>query len=314
MSFHEDLRGLDLHAPSNERVENQTYQSIPKLKAVALAGMGDSYPKVVPANPENYPNFAISAEEIAPGKSGIVTALGFMWSVDTSPWPATTILYSDDSGNLDTQPYGVPIAFVVRQDATCGVLYVFAIGDSTLINNWSVLGNVGTDPEGNFVGTQDRVGLSIRTDYQHRIRIDEKGNIGFGKEEPSGFFHIKEHTTSPGSGRIYHTFEVNTYDAEYNTAFAYTIPDNAIVKMEIDIIGREANDSFCSFKRTNTYSIISGYALRSGPGQSDYTHRTDPGFNFRFTQSGNQAIIQVKANTSEVTKWIGTATIDILTA
>jgi hypothetical protein len=313
MSFHEDLRGLDLHAPSNERVQNNTGSTIPKLRVVTLDGIGTPHPQVRLANPNMFVNFGITTAEMIDGADELVTTIGFMWAVDTSAWPAGTRLYSDINGVLSTGPLGAPVALVIHQDAQCGVLYVTAFGD-LFVNHWSLDGNAHTDPDTQFFGTVDAVGLTIRTNNVQRIRIDEQGRTQFGQETPQGFIHIKEHTTSPGTGRIIHTFEVGTNDTTFNRAYAYTVPDGAVVKAKAHILGRESSTSRCSFERVNVYTRDGGYAIRAGQGQSSYTYRSHKGYNFRWGQTGNQLTLEVKADSASPTKWIGTLEIDVLIA
>jgi hypothetical protein len=317
MGFHEDLRGLDLHAPTNERVENDSGATISKMKVVSLDGMGTTYPKVIPANPNLRSNFGVLTAEMTQGEDELVTALGFMWAVDTSPWPVGTILYSDVNGDLSTATLGAPVAQVIHQDATCGVLYVFALMDLVIdanTNDWNVLGNLGTDPDINFIGTTDNVGWTIRTNDIQRVRIDEQGRTMFGQEVPQGFVHIKEHLSSPGTGRLVHTFEVSTSSTAEQTAFAYTVPDGAVVKIRAHVLGRESNTSRCSFERVNTYTRDGGSAIRVGQGQSSYTYRSHDGYDFKWSQTGDQAILEVKAASANLTKWIGTVEIDVLIA
>ena len=314
MGFHRDMRGLALHAPSNEKVENNSGSSIPKLKVVSLDGHGVLYPQIVLADPNTKISFGITNSEILDGTDGTVATIGFMLNVNTSTWVPNTILYSDANGDLSTVPLGNPVAVVIKQDAACGVLYITTIGDSfgDTKNPWLIDGNNGTDPDSNFLGTLDNVGLSLRTNDTQRVRIDENGNFMLGQEEPQGFFHIKEHTSSPGTGRITHTFEVTTNDATYNVAYAYTVPDGAVVKVRGHILGRESSVSRCSFERVNTYTRDGGLAIRTGIGQSSYTYRSHGGYNFRWGQTGNQLTLEVKADTANPTKWIGTLEIDVL--
>lgn len=316
MGFHENLRGLDLHAPTNERVENNTGSTISKMKVVSLDGMGSTYPQVVLANPNVRANFGIVTAEMSNGENELIAAIGFMWAVDTSAWPNGTILYSDINGDLSTTSLGSPVAQVVHQDINCGVLYVFALGDLLVdvIPDWGLMGNAGTNPNINYLGTQDNVGLTLRTNSIQRVRIDEQGRTMFGQETPQAFVHIKEHTTSPGTGRLVHTFEVNTATNTYQTAFAHTVPDGAVIKIKGHIIGRESSSSRCAFERVNTYTRDGGTAIKVGQGQSSYTYRSHDGYDFRWTQTGNQAILEVKAATANITKWIGTVEIDVLIA
>lgn len=315
MGFHRDLRGLALHAPSNEKVENNSGSAIPKLKVVSLDGHGTLFPQVVLANPLVRFNFGITNAEIPDSNSSTVSTIGFMLNVDTSTWSPNTLLYSTITGDLSATVLGNPVAIVIKQNASCGVLYVITIGDALgdAKNPWLLNGNLGTDENINFLGTQDSEGLQIKTDNINRVFIDSSGNTAFGQHKPDGFIHIKEHTSLPGTGRIIRTFNVTTNNNTYNTAFSYLVPDGAVAKIKIHTIGRESPTSRCSFERTNTYTRDGGSAIRvNAVGQSSYTYRSDPGYNFRWSQSGNMALLEVKSNTANDTKWVGTVEIDLL--
>ena len=316
MGFHNKLRGLDLHGPTNEMVENQTDLPINKMKVVSLDGMGNTHPKVVLANPNVRSNFGIATDQIQDGGFGVVTTIGFLYVVNTAAWVPDSLLYSTVNGDLSVVPLGTPVAFVVKQHANCGVLYVLAIGDLLVDNvpDWHIDGNLGTNEDVNFIGTQDATGLQVKTNSANRIFVDAQGRTAFGNLKPEGFIHIKEHTTSPGSGRIIHTFEVGTTSATYAMAFAYTVPNGSVIKIKVNVLGRESTTSRCSFERTNTYTRDGGSAIKVGAGQSDYTYRSEDGYNIRFGQVGPQLTVEVKANSANQTKWIGTVEIDILTA
>ena len=315
MGFHRDLRGLALHAPSNEKVENNSGSSIPKLKVVSLDGHGALYPQIILANPLVRFNFGITNAEIADGDNNTVSTIGFMLNVDSSSWAPNTILYSTITGDLTTTVLGNPVAIVIKQDVSCGVLYVITVGDAfgDAQNPWLLAGNSGTDEDANFLGTADTQGVQIKTDNTNRIFIDSSGNTAFGQHKPDGFIHIKEHMALPGTGRIINTFSVATSDTAYNTAFSYLVPDGAVAKIKIHAVGRESSTSRCSFERTNTYIRDGGSAIKvDAIGQSSYTYRSDSGYNFRWSQSGNMALLEVKSNTANDTKWVGTVEIDLL--
>lgn len=57
--------------------------------------------------------------------------------------------------------------------------------------DWSLLGNVGTNANTNFIGTTDNRGFAIRTNNTERIRVLSNGLIGFGITLPDAAFHIK---------------------------------------------------------------------------------------------------------------------------
>ncbi|WP_289660847.1 beta strand repeat-containing protein [Flavobacterium panacagri] len=57
-------------------------------------------------------------------------------------------------------------------------------------NDWHLLGNAGTDPATNFLGTIDNQDLSFRTYNTERMRIASSGNIGIGTAAPANTLEI----------------------------------------------------------------------------------------------------------------------------
>lgn len=51
--------------------------------------------------------------------------------------------------------------------------------------SWATLGNAGTSPATNYIGTSDATDLSIRTSGQERMRATATGNIGIGTSSPT---------------------------------------------------------------------------------------------------------------------------------
>ncbi|MHA4808146.1 Ig-like domain-containing protein [Flavitalea flava] len=54
---------------------------------------------------------------------------------------------------------------------------------------WSVLGNIGTKPDSNFLGTTDSLRLSLRTKSLERLSILPDGKIGIGVKTPTAQLH-----------------------------------------------------------------------------------------------------------------------------
>jgi len=70
---------------------------------------------------------------------------------------------------------------------------------------WDIIGNSGTTPTTNFLGTIDNVPLILRTNNLERFRIDATGNIGIGTQTPRGPFDIQKYgdvylTPNPNGG------------------------------------------------------------------------------------------------------------------
>ena len=131
MGFHSALRGVDLHSPSQETVENNTGSPIAAMKVVAQNGMGTAYPQIVTCTGGTTPAFGIVPATFATGTSTQIMTMGYMFNLNTNAWAANAVLYSDASGNLSAVVLGNPIAIVVKQDATVGVLYVLSSTGTT---------------------------------------------------------------------------------------------------------------------------------------------------------------------------------------
>lgn len=126
MGFHKDLKGLDLHSPSNERVENNTGSTISKLKAIKFSGIGSggSYPSALPISSYSDHVRGVMAEVVANNATGLACAFGILQNVDTSAWTVGTQIYSDDSGNLTSTVTAIRVGEVLKQHATAGIIYI----------------------------------------------------------------------------------------------------------------------------------------------------------------------------------------------
>lgn len=125
--LHAQLAALDLHAPSNYLVENDTGVDIPALKVVTFNGIGTNFPSIEVVTSPAQPVRGVTAMDIpalAGSNTGYITGLGFLINVNTSPWTEGTRLYSDSSGNLTTVVLGPLVATVYKQDAVNGYLFI----------------------------------------------------------------------------------------------------------------------------------------------------------------------------------------------
>ena len=75
---------------------------------------------------------------------------------------------------------------------------------------WNLLGNAGTNPSTNFIGTTDNQDLVFRTNNTERMRILSNGNVGIGTTNPLLIFEVQGiapnpqvliGTTNPASNR-----------------------------------------------------------------------------------------------------------------
>lgn len=129
MSLHKKLTGADLHAPSNQQVENTTGSTIASLRAVTFSGVG-VYPKITPISSLNEVVRGVTSSAIAHSSVGYITCLGFLFNVNTNAYNINDKLYASIGGALSTIPFGLPVAYVLKKDAVHGILYVSNTGVS----------------------------------------------------------------------------------------------------------------------------------------------------------------------------------------
>lgn len=79
-----------------------------------------------------------------------------------------------------------------------------AIGAS---NFWNILGNSGTNPATNFLGTTDNQALVFRTNNTEKMRIAANGFVGVGSNAPATKMHIL--STSTGGNSVLNTNTAN---------------------------------------------------------------------------------------------------------
>lgn len=318
MPFHRDLKGPALHAPTNERIENNSGVTIQKLQVVSLDGHGTAFPQVVLANPNIQNNFGIAMQELIDGSNGYVTTVGFMVQVDTSAWAPNTLLYSDASGNLTTTALGNAAALVVKQDAQCGVLYVLTLADAfgDAANPWLLSGNSGTDPDVQFLGTNDNVGLTLRTNGTQRARIDENGRFllgDAGEQTPKYFIHTKQHSGFNGSGNMRETAAIEINNTIFNNIYSFQVPDLSVVMATFRIVALEdGNTGQANFIRSGTWFRQGGTAQQMGVLQSDFTNKSKSDFDIEITQTGTTVFVNVKNAGAVDTRWMITVELDIM--
>lgn len=309
MSFHRNLRGLDLHAPTNELVENSTGSVLTKMKVVRLNGMGAIYPNVALADPANYVNFGVVQFDIPVGKIGYVCCFGFMFELDTSAWNVGDYLYSDASGNLTNVVNGGILAQVIKVDPEFGVIYVIAEqADDVNSVSWRLQGNNGLDELVSFLGTTDAVDLRIRTNDQLRAIFDKQGRFALGPDltAPLNHFHQKSHVGFPGSGVRQETFSLTTTDVNPQVAFSIPIQQNSAVKVEFSAVGRVNDGSGrAGFKRIGLFFRENSNVQIQRYWQTEFTEKSDPGFNVTYSMGVGEVTMYVKSSTALDTYWTG---------
>ena len=85
-------------------------------------------------------------------------------------------------------------------------------------NDWTILGNTGTNPSTNFLGTSDAQDLVIRTNNIERIRTTSNGDVGIGIALPTAKTHVLQSDAVDGilsshSGTAGNAIEVLTTGA-----------------------------------------------------------------------------------------------------
>jgi hypothetical protein len=76
-----------------------------------------------------------------------------------------------------------------------GMLIFLQFTSTTFVNaqitNWSLLGNAGTVPATNFIGTTDTKAFNIRTNNTVRMSITSTGRMGIGNQSPAAKLDVK---------------------------------------------------------------------------------------------------------------------------
>jgi len=272
--------------------------------------MGTVYPQVVAADPNVDVSFGIVGNDILPtaGQNfGLITCLGFMFNMNTSPWPVDTLLYSDASGNLSSVSLGDPVARVIAQDIAFGVLYVFAA--SQMISEgdiaWNTTGN-NTQP-GEFLGTNTAQDLRFRTAGAQKMVLDQGGHLGVGEAAPTHIFEYKTHANANASSIQHDTWYVETASNGYSTAIAVPVSDPSVMRMEFTANCRGgAGAAHASFKRSAVFYREAGNVQIQGPSwASDFTQKSDFTLNVRFILGISSVTLQVQPSSNSLHKWSG---------
>lgn len=122
---HSSLQGGDLHAPSNEQVENNTGLTITAGTVVRFNGNGTTYPQIVAITTLNDEIRGVVQADILTGESGYITTLGRM-DLDTSGLSVGN-LYTTAAGALTDSPTSRPMGEILVA-AVAGVIYVGPAG------------------------------------------------------------------------------------------------------------------------------------------------------------------------------------------
>jgi hypothetical protein len=291
-------------------VENNTGVTIPKGKVVRLNGMGAIYPQVLVGNPTIDSNFGVVGNDIsavATQNFGLVTCLGFMFNMNTAAWPVDTLLFSDTSGNLSSVSLGPPVARVIAQDATFGILYAFPA--AALANEgdiaWLTTGN--TILPGDFIGTSNAEDLRFRTAGTQKMVLDQFGRLGIGEANPTHQLELKTHSNANASGIQEDTWYVETNSTGYSTATVIMLADPSLVRVEVTANCREATGlAFASFRRSGLfYRQSSNVQVQGASWQSDFTQKSNSNINVQYVLGVNSITVQVQPSSGATHRWSG---------
>ena len=119
--------------------------------------------------------------------------------------PVSTLIFHDGSNSVTAGFY--------YWDGTQWVL--LTTGESA---DWTILGNSGTSPATNFIGTTDNQDFVIRTNNIERARMLSGGNLGVGTAAPTAKTHVNQTNGQDGilidhSGTAGNSLELAPSDA-----------------------------------------------------------------------------------------------------
>ncbi len=171
--------GLEMHQGRNNTIIGANVASvyltgnvIPNVTTInnhVIIGDGTGNPRIFINDKGNMglgtiaPNTRLEIASGAPGKSGL--RFTNLLSTSTPSLANGKALTVDESGNVILAPM-------------------------VITNDWTSIGNTGTNPSTNFIGTTDLKGLAFRTNSLERFRITETGNIGIGIANPITKLHV----------------------------------------------------------------------------------------------------------------------------
>lgn len=303
MSFHKNLRGSDLHSPSQELVENNTGITLSKLKVITLDGMGSVFPQIRLSNSSLDNAFGIIKTEIPDKKTGMVTSLGFMFEIDTSQWLVGTSLYSDSSGNLTNIALGSVVATVTKQDASYGIIYVYCLVN--FIKNDSIWSGF---------GPRDIQPIKITINNSNIAQFDVNGRFSIGPDNPESALYIKPYSGYTGSGLRTDVFSIKTDNVNLNDIYRLNIDKSTIAKVTLDVIGRQGDGleraSFTRsalFYRENDNVNIEGISW-----QSDFTSKSNRLFDIKYSLNSDGVDFKIKSADVLETFWTGNIKVQMI--
>lgn len=110
-----------------------------------------------------------------------------------------------NTATTGTAPTNVIPGYYYNEGTTLAPQWVRLFASNSAGGEWKLLGNAGTNPTNNFLGTTVAVDFVVRTNNSERMRVLSTGNVGIGEVNPSdrlqvsnGNLRIGELSTTPG--------------------------------------------------------------------------------------------------------------------
>ncbi len=100
--------------------------------------------------------------------------------------------------------------------------------------------------------------------------------------------------------------------SNWSTVYQYTTDNNSTVMITYSIIGKESVLRQAGFRRTAVFYNDNNIVNAINLSQTDYTNKTEEGFNVRLITSGSDILVQVKGATNNTTKWNGSIEVEKL--
>jgi len=162
---------------------------------------------------------ASSVLEIRSTSKGLLiprVSLSSMNDAATITLPATSLLVYNTNSSMTN---GAGVGYYYNAGTAAAPNWQKFLASNT-VDDWKLLGNSGTSPSTNFLGTIDNQSLVFRTSNTERIRILNTGNVGIGVTTPDKLLHIG---AGNGDGLL-----IGSYNSQLGWSGSGTAPELSI--------------------------------------------------------------------------------------